>query len=261
MAQIKINGRYYRMYPPEQFLGYAENELHLDTSETVFLLVDVYGLGFDPEKTDEKSQWSGMVSDQSIKREKEIIVNHIRPALDASREAKMPIVYASNSAPRIALQHSAYHEQKKSTLEFETSIMYAEDRIDPLEYYYGPSDVLKYSDIISPKPGDYYIRKHVHSAFFDTRLDTLLRNLGCKTLVCVGFALDMCLGNTMIDALWRNYRVLLLRDCTYAIEVPGVDAPGSWTERWILYTECAIGYTSTSAEWIKACKNVVSKLK
>jgi hypothetical protein len=58
----------------------------------------------------------------------------------------------------------------------------------------------------------------------------------------------------MIDALWRNYRVLLLRDCTYAIEIPGVDEPGSWTERWILYVECAIGCTATSAAWIDACE-------
>jgi ureidoacrylate peracid hydrolase len=64
----------------------------------------------------------------------------------------------------------------------------------------------------------------------------------------------MCLGNTMIDALWRNYRVLLLRDCTYAIEIPGIDEPGAWTNRWILYAECAIGYTTTSDAWIAACR-------
>jgi hypothetical protein len=74
-----------------------------------------------------------------------------------------------------------------------------------------------------------------------------------RHLVCVGFALDVCLGNTMIDALWRNYHVLLLRDCTYAIEIPGIDAPGAWTERWILYTECAIGCTATSTAWQEAC--------
>ncbi len=83
-----------------------------------------------------------------------------------------------------------------------------------------------------------------------------MRNLGTKTLVCVGFALDMCLGTTMIDALWRNYRVLLLRDCTYAVELDGIDPKGSWTSRWILYVECAIGYTSTSEDWARACNSV-----
>ena len=68
---------------------------------------------------------------------------------------------------------------------------------------------LVYCAAVKPRAGDYYIRKHVHSAFFDTRLDTLLRNLGCTTVVALGFALDMCVGTTMIDALWRNYRVVL----------------------------------------------------
>ncbi len=254
MAPIKIAGRYFRMYPPNKFKGYAEKEFTLDPAETVFLIVDVYGVGFDPQPTGEVSDWSGMVSDQSKNREKEIIVNHIRPALDAAREAGLPIVYASNSAPNIALARSAYQEQKWDTLQLNKDNLYAENNTDPLEYHHGPSNVLKYSRIIAPREGDYYIRKHVHSAFFDTRLDTLLRNLGCKTLVCVGFALDMCLGNTMIDALWRNYRVLLLRDCTYAIEIPGIDEPGAWTNRWILYAECAIGYTATSDAWISACR-------
>lgn len=261
MAVIPIKGRYYRMYPPEEFLGYGRKDLDLDTSTTVFLVVDVYGLGFDqgPQDLEQSSQWMGLVSKQSIEREKEVVVDHVRPALDAAREVGLPIVYVSNSAPRIALSKSAYHENKVDTLEFDTATMYAEDNIDPLEYHYGGSDVLHYSDVIAPREGDYYVRKHVHSGFFDTRLDTLLRNLGCKTLVCVGFALDACLGTTMIDALWRNYRVLLLRDCTYAIEIPGVDEPGSWTQRWILYTECMIGYTATSEQWIEACKAAESK--
>ena len=250
MTTIKISGRYYRMYPPEKFLGYAEKEFELDTAETVFLVVDVYGLGFDPEDAQEAA-WD--VSPQYTQGVKSA-VPRIRSATDLAREAGLPVVYVSNSAPRIALAQSAYQEQKWDTLNLSKDELYAEDNIDPLEYHYGDSDVLKYSRIVAPQEGDYYIRKHVHSGFFDTRLDTLLRNLGCKTLVCVGFALDMCLGTTMIDALWRNYRVLLLRDCTYAVEISGVDEPGAWTDRWILYTECAIGYTATAEDWIVACR-------
>jgi nicotinamidase-related amidase len=250
MATIRIKGRYYRLYPPEKFLGYAEKEFELDTSETVFLIVDVYGLGFDPEDACESAWEVSPQYTQGVKR----AIPRIRSATDTAREVGLPVVYVSNSAPRIALSKSAYQEQKWDTLDLSKDELYAEDNIDPLEYHYGPSDVLKYSRIVAPQEGDYYIRKHVHSGFFDTRLDTLLRDLGCKTLVCVGFALDMCLGNTMIDALWRNYRVLLLRDCTYAIELPGVDEPGAWTNRWILYTECAIGYTATSEAWITACR-------
>jgi ureidoacrylate peracid hydrolase len=240
------------MYPPEKHLGHAEKELILDISETVFLIVDVYGLGADPEDAD-NPPWE--VSTSYTEGWKNAIPR-IRKSTDAARKIGLPIVYVSNSAPRIALLGSAYHDQKMDTLQVNKDELYAEENVDPLEYHTGPSDVLKYSKIITPQETDYYIRKHVHSGFFDTRLDTLLRNLNCKNLVCVGFALDMCLGTTMIDALWRNYRVLLLRDCTYAVELPGLDEPGAWTERWIIYMECAIGYTATSEDWILASKEI-----
>ena len=235
MVTVRLPGRYYRMYPKEAFLGHAEKELAVSPADTAFLLCDVYGLGYDEGDQDVHSDWEGLVSGQSTSREGEIVRAFIRPALDAARAVGFPIVYASNSAPRIALDRSAYGEQKWDTLHVVKDEIYAEEGVDPLEYHHGPSNVLRYSRVIAPRPGDYYVRKHVHSAFFDTRLDTLLRNLGVRNLVCVGFALDVCLGNTMIDALWRNYRVLLLRDCTYAIKIPGVDAPGAWTDRWILY--------------------------
>ena len=254
---VRITGRYYRMYPKNEFLGYAEKDLVLSPADTAFLLCDVYGLGYDEGDQDVHSDWEGLVSGQSTASEGEIIRNAIRPALDAARAVGFPIVYVSNSAPRIAIKESAYGEQKWDTLHVVKDEIYAEQNVDPFEYHAGPSNVLEYSKVIAPREGDYYVRKHVHSGFFDTRLDTLLRNLGVRNLVCVGFALDVCLGNTMIDALWRNYRVLLLRDCTYAIEIPGVDEPGSWTQRWILYTECAIGCTATSQSWRDACYAVL----
>jgi len=252
--EVRLAGRYFRMYPKHEFLGHTEKEFVLSPADTVFLLCDVYGLGYDKGDQAVHSDWEGLVSAQSTSREGDIVRNAIRPALDAARAVGFPIVYVSNSAPRIALDRSAYGEQKWESLHVVKDEIYAERNIDPLEYHRGPSNVLDYSEVIAPRAGDYYVRKHVHSAFFDTRLDTLLRNLGVRNLVCVGFALDVCLGNTMIDALWRNYRVLLLRDCTYAIEIPGIDAPGAWTDRWILYVECAIGSTATSAAWITSCQ-------
>ena len=259
MSFIDIKGKYFRMYPSGKHKGYANKNLSLEKSQTVFLIVDVYGLGFDshPESTEKSPAWEATSQFTDGER---AAISKIKKATDAARKLGLPIIYVSNSAPRIALEKSAYQEQKSSTLNVQKNELFAEDNIDPLEYHLGDSKVLKYSEIVAPKKGDYYIRKHTHSGFFDTRLDTLLRNLGAKTLVCVGFALDMCLGTTMIDALWRNYRIILLRDCTYAVELDGVDTPGSWTNRWILYVECAIGYTCTSGSWIRACNSVKNEL-
>jgi nicotinamidase-related amidase len=248
LAELVLPGRYYRMYPRGSFLGFVEEELRLPLGQTAVLAVDIYG-----DTADDPDVWSGLISAPSIDQARVILRDRVAPVLDAARSAGVPVIYAANSAPRIGLDHSAYGELKQRTLAFDTEAMYSESDVDGLEYVRGDSDVLSYTKAVAPRDGDYFVRKHVHSAFFDTRLDTLLRNLGVRHLVCVGFTLDVCLGTTMIDAVWRNYRVVLLRDCTYAIELPGIDTHGSWTERWITYAECNIGHSSTAEAFVRAC--------
>ena len=132
---VRIAGRYYRMYPKHEFLGYAEKDLLLSPGDTAFLLCDVYGLGYDEGDQDVHSDWEGLVSGQSTASEGEIIRNAIRPALDAARAVGFPIVYVSNSAPRIAIKQSAYGEQKWETLHVVKDELYAERNVDPLEYH------------------------------------------------------------------------------------------------------------------------------
>jgi nicotinamidase-related amidase len=249
---LALTGRYFRQYPLGSYQGSAEKQLQLNIEETAILVVDVYGLG---ESTNHSHV--GLGNQHSTDMAQQIIEASIKPALDAARRSGVAVIYVANSAPRIALNQSAYWEQKWDTQHVDKDELYSEDTVDPLEYHYGDSNVLKYVDAVVPQAGDYFVRKHTHSGFFDTRLDTLLRNLRIRNLVCVGFTLDMCLGATMMDALWRNYRVLLLRDCTYAAELPLIDEPGSWTQRWITYVECAIGCISTSSAFIHACSNIV----
>ena len=105
MPNLKLNGRYYRMYPTEKFLEHAEEPLELDTATTSFLIVDVYGLGFSPNDA-RPHEYPSLSSADSAGKEKDIVVNHIRPAMDAARNAGLPIIYLNNSAPRIAINHS-----------------------------------------------------------------------------------------------------------------------------------------------------------
>ena len=253
MPKLEMKGRYYRIYPPEKFLGHAEEDLELDLETTAFLAVDVYGLGFSADDEGEPHEHPTMSLAASFEKEKEIVVNGIRPSMDAARSVKMPIVYLNNSAPRIEVERSEMGKLMQRTCGLGWDEWGNEDMVDPREYVYGDSTAVKFSKIMEPQPGDYFVRKHAYSGFHETRLDGLLRHLEVKTLVCVGFALDICLHCTMIDAMNRNYRVILLRDCAMALELPEEVEDLAFTKRMILWTEYCVGYSATSEDFISAC--------
>ena len=67
---------------------------------------------------------------------------------------------------------------------------------------------------LAPEPDDYFILKPKHSAFYQTNLDTLLKNLGVDTVIVTGIAGDICVLFTANDAYMRDLEVLVPPDCT-----------------------------------------------
>jgi nicotinamidase-related amidase len=248
MKKIAFKGRYYRLYPAEKYLGLTEEKFELDPATTAFLVVDVYGTAVD------KKNWVGLDLGYLFKDEEEVLVKHLKPALDAARSIKLPIIYTINSAPYIGLRASAFGRQRNMNVNMWLDDLFGEEKVDPNEYHHGEGSYLKIAEPIAPLPGEYYIRKWTYSGFFDTRLDTLLKNLRIRTVVMVGFALDFCLLGTALDALYNNYDVFLLRDCTLACDLPEEKETRSFTKRMILWFENAVGVTTTSEDWVAACK-------
>jgi len=262
--KITVNTRYFRLFPPEGYLGYAYEEYTADLDRTAFLVVDVYGLGLHPDDpvpswaTEEHLEgarpalaWLG-----SADWEEKIVKESLLPALEAARAIKMPVIYLNNSAPKIGLRYSEFGKLLKRQLNTDMEVMFAEDDIDPKEYHYGTSDHVKISKLLMPKPDEYFIRKHVYSGFVGTRLDLLLRYLDIKTLFTVGFSADACLFTTVIDALWHDYKVVLLRDCTLANDMPDEQEDIAFTKRMVLLMESLYCTSITSKEFIEACKNI-----
>jgi ureidoacrylate peracid hydrolase len=82
---------------------------------------------------------------------------------------------------------------------------------------------------LTPHPGDLIVVKHRFSGFFETNLDALLRDLGVTTLVFTGCTTSVCVESTLRDAFFRDYRCLVLADCTaepigYGLERSNHDA-------------------------------------
>lgn len=59
---------------------------------------------------------------------------------------------------------------------------------------------------------DIVLPKTRHSAFIRTDLDEILRSRGVDTVVLAGFATDMCVGLTTIEAYERDFRIMLAGD-------------------------------------------------
>jgi len=67
-----------------------------------------------------------------------------------------------------------------------------------------------------PLPDEIVIRKHRYSAFLDTRLETVLRAHGIRTVVLLGVTSNGCVETTARDAADRDYYVVVASDCVAA---------------------------------------------
>lgn len=67
------------------------------------------------------------------------------------------------------------------------------------------------------KETDYHIVKPGYSAFFQTKLDELLRREGIRTLILAGTTTPNCIRTTCYDAISLGYNVGVLSDCTSSI--------------------------------------------
>lgn len=68
-------------------------------------------------------------------------------------------------------------------------------------------------DELTPGQSDIWIDKYRMSGFWDTSLDSILRNLGVTTLFFAGVNLDQCVMCTLQDANFLGYDCILLNDC------------------------------------------------
>lgn len=75
-------------------------------------------------------------------------------------------------------------------------------------------------DELQPDPTDIRVDKYRMSGFWDTPLDSILRNLGVTTLLFGGVNADQCVLCTLQDANFLGYDCLLLSDCAATTSPP-----------------------------------------
>jgi nicotinamidase-related amidase len=75
---------------------------------------------------------------------------------------------------------------------------------------------LHFVEQLQPDDDDYFVLKPMHSAFYQTPLDALLRELGASSLILSGLATNSCILCTAHDANMRNLKIIVPGDCCAA---------------------------------------------
>jgi ureidoacrylate peracid hydrolase len=181
----------------------------------------------------------------------ERIVQPISLVLDAARTAGLLIVYTRqehNSDLSDAGNDEAPHRIKHGRMNIGRTVTApggSESRVlvrDTWNTAIVPA--------LAPQPGDVVISKHRYSAFFETPLDAILRARRISTLIFVGATTSICVESTVRDATFRDYRPIVLRDCT--AELIAADASRSNHEASLLAIELLFGWTAESEDVIEA---------
>ena len=104
---------------------------------------------------------------------------------------------------------------------------------------------------LAPASGDIVLYKHRFSGFYQTELDTILKQLGAKYLIVTGCTTSVCVESTIRDAMFRDYSCVLLEDCT--AEPIGQELPRSNHDASLLLIQTMLGWVSNSEEFVRAC--------
>jgi nicotinamidase-related amidase len=65
---------------------------------------------------------------------------------------------------------------------------------------------------IEPQDGDLVLPKRFYSSFYETGLDSYLRQRDVDTVILVGQHTDICVRHTAADALYRGYEIIVPPD-------------------------------------------------
>jgi nicotinamidase-related amidase len=123
-----------------------------------------------------------------------VMVPAIRRRIDEAAEAGIPVVYLCDA-------------HREDDPEFEAWPMHAVKGT--------PGAVIL--DELAPRQGDMVVEKTTYSAFYGTRLEGVLREMGARHLTITGVLTNICVFFTAADAVMRGFGVEVARDSVAAL--------------------------------------------
>jgi nicotinamidase-related amidase len=125
------------------------------------------------------------------------VLANARKVINAARARKVPIVYT-----RHWLDPRGFNAQRYEPVD---------GRGRPIHSVAGTWGA-EIAAAVAPRRGDIVIDKQRFTAFHGTNLDLTLRRMAVEQIILLGVWTEACLETTFWDALWRDYRILLVKD-------------------------------------------------
>lgn len=186
-------------------LATETKELHLDLAKAALLVIDMQNDFCHPDG------WLAHIGvDVTPARTP---IEPLKTLLPALRTANVPVIWVNwgNRPDRMNISAALHHVYNPSG-----------DGIglgDPLPKNHAPvltigSWAAAVVDELEQKPQDICVDKYRMSGFWDTPLDSILRNIGKTTLFFGGVNADQCVMTTLQDANFLGYDCILVKDCT-----------------------------------------------
>jgi nicotinamidase-related amidase len=191
-----------------QSIQAAPQSLLIDKSRTALIVIDMQN-----DFCHSQGWLASIGVDISPARKPIEPLNRLLPKLRAS---SVPIIWLNwgNRPDKLNLSPSLLHVYNSNGISTGLG--------DALEHSPGttPSRVLEKNawsaavvDELNQRDEDIHIDKFRMSGFFDTCLDSVLRNLDIKTLLFAGVNADQCVLATLMDANFLGYDCVFLEDC------------------------------------------------
>jgi nicotinamidase-related amidase len=177
--------------------------LTLDLAQTAILVIDMQNDFCHPEG------WLGHIGvDVTPARTPIPALAALLPAL---RQQDVPVIWVNwgNRPDRLNLSPSLLHVYQRSGTGLGDPLPGSGAAV--LEHGSWSAAVV---DELVQEPADIRVSKYRMSGFWDTPLDSILRNLGVTTLLFAGVNVDQCVLCTLQDANFLGYDCVLLQDCS-----------------------------------------------
>ncbi|MBI3078671.1 MAG: cysteine hydrolase [Deltaproteobacteria bacterium] len=188
--------------------------LRLDPRETALLVIDMQNGWCHPEGT--------LGQDGADLRMIRGIIPRVRQLVELCRDRGIPDIWTLQEHfpdDRTRERHRVLHHTAKRNAVACAAGTWDAEVIDELKPLLPPETHL--------------IRKHRFSAFYNTRLEVLLRMLGVQTLIVSGVTTNACIETSLRDGYMRDYDQVIVEDCIGGLDQALHDAAVRVWEKYL----------------------------